>query len=271
MMQKRSMTIFFTALMAFVLLFSTTSAAIGEENPSLYESFIYGTSVQGRLLTCHRIGDPNASQSLLMVFAIHGFEDSFKQDGRLLSEIANLMIEHYRADPSILGDAVLYIVPCANPDGQEEGKSQDGFGRCNADGIDINRDFPVEWKRMTSSRYRTGSEPFATQEAQALRYLVELLKPSYGVDVHGWIDRVYGTPAMAQPFMDAFGFPYAEYSSGGKLSQYMEEQMQAAVLVELPDNTRADGFSRTCADKLIIAVDQWLKQNSMQTIEAPQP
>ncbi len=257
-MQKR----FVCALISILLLVCIAASALAQQSQNLYEAFIYGTSVQGRLLTCHRIGDPNASRSILMVFSIHGFEDSFKQDGRVLSEIANLMIEHYRADPSLLGDAVLYIVPCANPDGQEAGKSEDGFGRCNADGIDINRDFPVGWKKMTSSRYRTGAEPFSTPEAKALRYLVETVKPTYGVDVHGWIDRVYGTSDMAQPFMDAFGFPYAEYTSGGKLSQWMEEQMQAAVLVELPDNARSDGFSADCANKLIVAVDAWLLQTA---------
>lgn len=249
-------------LLVLTILICAVPCAFADD--SLYESFIYGTSVQGRLLLCHRIGNPDASKSILMVFGIHGFEDSFKRDGSVLSAIANLMIEHYRANPSLLGDAVLYIVPCANPDGQEAGESEDGFGRCNADGFDINRDFPVGWKKMTSSRYRTGNEPFTTPEAQALRYLVEKLSPTYGADVHGWINRVYGDPAMAQPFMDAFGFDYKEYRSGGMLSQWMAEEMEAAILIELPDNARSEGFAQDSATKLITALDAWLVQANPQ-------
>lgn len=253
MMKRISAIILVTLLVSCIPL-----CGMGQENDSLYESFIYGTSEQNRMLICHRIGNPEASTSILMVFGIHGFEDSFKRDGRVLGEIANQMIEHYRSDPALLGDAVLYIVPCANPDGVEAGKSQDGFGRCNANGIDINRDFPVGWKKMTSSRYKTGNEPFTSAEAKALRYLVETLSPTFGADVHGWINRVYGDPAMAQPFMDAFGFRYYEYKSGGMLSQWMAETSEAAVLIELPDNARADGFVQDCATKLIQGVDNWL-------------
>lgn len=251
-------------LLVVALLLCCVPGALAQGEPALYESFIYGSTVQGRLLLCHRIGNPEATTSVLMVFGIHGFEDSFKRDGSVLSAIAHQMIEHYKADPALLGDAVLYIVPCANPDGQEAGTSDDGFGRCNADGIDINRDFPVGWKKMSTSRYRTGDEPFSTLEAKALRYLVETISPTYGADVHGWIDRVYGDPAMAKPFMDAFGFNYTDYNSGGMLSQWMAEEMEAAVLIELPDNAKKEGFVEDSAEKLINALDAWLLQVASQ-------
>lgn len=246
-------------LLSLALLTACTTALC--EEASLYEAFTYGTSVQGRELICHRIGDPEASRSFLMVFAIHGFEDSFKRDGQVLTEIAELMIEHYRANAGQLNDYVLYIVPCANPDGQTEGKSQDGFGRCNADGIDINRDFPVEWKRMTSSRYRTGDEPFTSVEACALRDLALSLSPTYGADVHGWINRVYGDEALSAPFMEAFGFKHHEYKSGGKLSQWLDEITQGAILIELPDSARSEGFVQTSAQQLIAGLDAWMNSS----------
>ncbi len=249
---KRMLILLLTLTMLFPAL-----TAIGEEE-SLYEVFPYGTSVQGRELLCHRIGNPGASRSFLMVFAIHGFEDSFKQDGRVLTEIAEAMIAHYRLKANQLNDYVLYIIPCANPDGQTEGTSKDGFGRCNANGIDINRDFPVEWKRMTTARYQTGNEPLASPEARALYDLALSLSPTYGADVHGWINRVYGNEALSAPFMEAFGFKRAEYKSGGKLSQWLEEITQGAVLIELPDNARAEDFVQTSADQLITGLDAWM-------------
>ena len=237
------------------LVLCTVACCAAGEEAELYEVFSYGQSVQERELLCHRIGDPEAPNSFLWVFAIHGFEDNFKRDGQVLTQIAGLMIDHYREKADQLGDYVLYIVPAANPDGQEAGKSQDGFGRCNADGIDINRDFPVGWKRMTTSRYLTGKEPFASAEAQALKTLVESIHPTYGADVHGWINRVYGSSELAQPFMEAFGFKYWEYRSGGMLSQWLAEETEGSLLIELPDNARAEGFAEDCAQKLIQGLD----------------
>lgn len=240
-------------LLLFMVLLLVTgfTPSLAEEGDPLYDVFSYGTSVQERELLCHRIGDPEAAKSFLLVFAIHGFEDSFKRDGKVLTEIAGLMIEHYRANPDQLGDFVLYIVPAANPDGQEAGTSKDSFGRCNADGIDINRDFPVGWKRMRTPRYLTGEEPFSSKEAQALRDLVEQLSPTYGADIHGWINRVYGDEALVQPFMEAFGFKHTEYKSGGMLSQWLAEVTEGSLLIELPDKARKEGFAQDCAQKLI--------------------
>lgn len=244
-----------------VLLFAALPAlSFAEASEPCYEVFSYGASVQGRELLCHRIGAKDAPKSFLWVFAIHGFEDSFKQDGKVLTQIAELMIAHYRSKADQLGDYVLYIVPAANPDGQEAGRSKDGFGRCNADGIDINRDFPVGWKKMTTPRYLTGSEPFSSVEAQCLKQLAEALKPTYGADVHGWINRVYGSRELAQPFMDAFGFGHREYKSGGMLSQWLAEFTEGSLLIELPDNARRDGFAEDCASKLIRALDMWMAQ-----------
>jgi len=75
---------------------------------------------------------------------------------------------------------------------------------------------------------------------------------------------VYGDPTMAKPFMDAFGFDYKEYNSGGMLSQWMAEEMEAAILIELPNNAKADGFVDDSAKKLITALDAWLLQVASQ-------
>ena len=45
----------------------------------------------------------------------------------------------------------VYIVPCANPDGLYDGTSNVSFGRLNAEGLDINRDFPEGWVRRTAA------------------------------------------------------------------------------------------------------------------------
>lgn len=224
------------------------------------ERFVFGQSEMGRNLECVRIGD--GEKRMLVTFALHGFEDHSFRDGAYLVEIAENLIAHYEANPDRLGDYTLYVAPCVNPDGVAEGQSKDGFGRLNANGLDINRDFPEGWKRMTTPRYRTGDAPFATVEARAVQSLADQIQPHAAVDVHGWINRVYGHKELSQCFMNAFGFKHHKYNSGGKLSQWMETRCEAAVLVELPDRPTREGYVQDCAQKLIQALDQWFAQSA---------
>lgn len=221
------------------------------------ERFSFGASEQGRALECVRLGEADAESSLLMTFAVHGFEDGYAHDGRVLVEIADRLIDHYGQNPDSLMGCALYIVPCVNPDGLIDGTSKDGFGRANANGIDINRDFPAEWKPYRNTRNRTGDAPFASAEARAVRNLVEQVQPTWAVDVHGWINRVYGHEELAQVFMDSFGFGYSQYQSGGKLSQWLAQCTEAAVLVELPFSPSRAGYAESCAQKLTAALDAW--------------
>ena len=221
------------------------------------ERFVFGHSEMGRALECVRVGDEDAPKSMLMTFAVHGFEDAEDHDGRYLVEIAEKLIAHYDENPQDLCGHALYVVPCVNPDGLEEGKSKDGFGRANVNGLDINRDFPEKWTKKTTARYRTGAEPFATAEARAVRDLTQKVQPAWAADVHGWINRVYGTKELAQCFTQAFGFKHRNYSGGGMLAQWMQTQTEAAVLVELPDRPGREGYVDRNAAKLIEALNRW--------------
>ncbi len=256
-----------TGLLLLLCMLLCVPPASASEDAEHYESFIYGYSTQGRELVCHRIGSEEAPHSFLWFFAIHGFEDAFDRDGQVLTQVAQLMIDHYRSHPENLENYVLYIVPCTNPDGLEAGTSKGGFGRCNADGLDINRDFPTGWKKMTAALYLTGDAPFSTKEAQAIRDLVEKLQPTYAADVHGWMDCIYGNRELAKPFMKHVGLPYRKYSGGGMLAQWLDEVTQAGILIELPANPQRDGYAQRCSQWLIAALDELIAQ----TDQSPAP
>ena len=131
---------------------------------TLHTQFAYGQSELGRDLVCHRIGKADAETSLLMVFGIRGFEDAFERDGEVLAMIAEHIMAYYEKNVEELRSFCLYVIPTANPDGLLEGTTTDGFGRCNANEIDINRDFSVDWSKKTLDRIRTGERPFSTAE-----------------------------------------------------------------------------------------------------------
>lgn len=255
--------------------------AIGEESMvPVPEKIVYGQSVLGRELVCWRVGPDSAERSVLMVFAVHGFEDEFAADGALLCRIAEETLQFYAAEPHRLNGFSLYIVPCANPDGLLDGTSNRGFGRCNADGYDINRDFPVNFqKNQIQAGKKTGAEPFTTPEAAALRDLVTSIRPTYALDVHGYIETVYcgsdAGRAMARPFADSLGFPVRSWSAGGMQCAWLDTVTDGALLIELrtPLKERSrnggsasdlwmplDDFVQDQGGKLRAGLEEWLRQ-----------
>lgn len=243
-------------LCLLILLWSFAAGA--EEMP---RQFVYGTSEMGKELVCHVIGDENAERSLLMIFGVHGFEDDYPRDGQVLRLIAEEVIAHYEAAPDTLADCCLYVVPSANPDGLLDGKTQNGFGRCNAKGLDINRDFPVNWKKRTDDRNKTGDEPFSTAEARAIRSLVEQVTPTWAMDVHGWINASYGDGAMARTFAKPFKFTVKQPVSGGMLCSWLSTVTEEAIMLELPFSPNEGRYVRENSQRLIEGIDAWVEEN----------
>lgn len=245
---------------ACLLIIALFSSAGAEAPDDIYEEFTYGYSQSGRPLICYRIGEEDAAQSLLMIFGVHGFEDSFDHDGEILRQIAGKIIQHYAENAGALKDFRLYIVPSANPDGLIDGNTKDGFGRCNAMGLDINRDFPIGWIKRTEKRNKTGSQPFSTAEARAIRDLVEGIRPDYAMDIHGWISASYGDGEMAKVFAKPFGFSVKIPRSGGMLCSWLDTVTKEAIMLELPGKPRQDGYVDQNSKRLIEGIDQWIAQ-----------
>lgn len=159
------------------------------------KKYVFGKSSQGRNLEAYIITpeDKKYEETYVMTFAIHGFEDSYKRDGKVLVEEANKLIEYYAENPEKLKSFRLVIVPCLNPDGTIAGENNlracsDAFGRCTAKHIDMNRDFK--------------SGRFKATESRSMRKLLEKYKPDVFTDFHGWLDEVYGTSAMCSIFQN---------------------------------------------------------------------
>lgn len=121
------------------------------------------------------------TKTLFMDFAIHGFEDEYYRDGQVLVNEANALIEYFSVHTAQLKNYTLVIVPCANPDGVIAGTNNQracntAFGRCTANHIDINRDW--------------GS--FRAVETRALRDFIKQCKPTFYLNIHGWLNETLG-------------------------------------------------------------------------------
>lgn len=241
-----------------LLLCVEISTGFAEESAPLHTRFIYGQSELGRDLICHRVGKADADKSLLMVFGVHGFEDAFDRDGEVLKMIAQRIMAHYEENADDLRSFCLYVIPSANPDGLLEGTTKDGFGRCNANGIDINRDFSSDWSKQTYSRNRTGKTPFSTAEARAIRDLVERVKPDYAMDVHGWCELSFGNGKMAKIFAEPFDFEVRRLCGGGMLCAWLNTVTQESMMLELPPEPDKEEYVATTSARLIEGVNAWV-------------
>lgn len=176
--------------------------------------YVYGTSAMGYQLEAYIIkGNGSNNRIIFMDFAVHGFEDEYAKDGKVLVTLGNGLVEYYSAHPELLGNYMLVIVPCANPDGTMFGKNNyradksNAFGRCTYKGVDMNRDFM--------------SGHFKATESVALRSLMNKYKPNIYLNFHGWLDTVLGNPQLVSIFRSNVGLSGDQSNQYGESSGYI--------------------------------------------------
>ena len=76
-------------------------------------------------------------------------------------------------------DSPLLFVPCLNPDGMAENK------RTNANGIDLNRNFPTEnWEYTARDEFFGGERPASEIETKFVMEVIEEYKPTLILTLH---------------------------------------------------------------------------------------
>ncbi len=147
---------------------------------------VYGKSVMGKPLEAYEIYNASKnnkySKTLFMDFCVHGFEDEYYRDGKVLLKEAVRLVKYFTEHSSALKNFRLVIVVCANPDGTFDGKNNSransrAFGRCTAKHVDINRDFGK----------------FKGKETRALKKYILKSDPDIYMNCHGWENQVIGT------------------------------------------------------------------------------
>jgi protein MpaA len=108
-----------------------------------------GHSIRGRPIRAVLVGDPRARRAVLVVGCIHG------------NEQAGIAIAKLLAAGSTVPAVALWIVPVLNPDGVAADTRQ------NADGVDLNRNFPYRWRRLGTRGYLQYSGPHALSEPES--------------------------------------------------------------------------------------------------------
>ena len=200
-----------------------------------------GKSVLGRSIYALKAGDGNPVG--LIQYAIHGREFS----------TARLAIEQYKVG---VARGSCYFIPLVNPDGAllaERGLSSVADGekrkelllwnggnndfrlwKANANGVDLNVNFPAKWGKGASNTRTAGAEnyigkkPFSEPETVALKNFTLQVRPDYTVSYHTKGEEIYWhfyqsshtcprDKRLAEVLSRATGYPLAEAkgSAGG--------------------------------------------------------
>ncbi len=132
------------------------------------------------------------------------------------------------------------LIPCLNVDGYQR-KS-----RVNANGVDLNRNFPShDWNEShRAPRYYPGPSPQSENEVHALVRLIDEIKPIVIVHFHSWKPAIIYTGADARPYAEYFAAPSYPlqddigHPTPGSLGQYGWYQKKIPVVcIEEKDGT----------------------------------
>ncbi|GFN75897.1 carboxypeptidase d [Plakobranchus ocellatus] len=121
--------------------------------PNLSKLYDIGHSVQGRRLLVLQISSNVTQRQLLKpafkyVANMHGNEAVGRE---LMLNLASYLLVNYRTDPrvkALVDNTDIHLMPSMNPDGfavSREGDCDSLSGRYNANGVDLNRNFPEQF------------------------------------------------------------------------------------------------------------------------------
>lgn len=127
---------------------------------------VIGQSVQGRPLEVFRFG--TGPKEKMIIGGMHG------GDEYNTVELADQLIAYLQNHPEIVpADATVYILHDLNPDGVALQHGPDG--RANADGVDLNRNWPANWQKdwpregcWVATKVTGGTAPASEPETKAL-------------------------------------------------------------------------------------------------------
>lgn len=181
---------------------------IYQKTKKFYQSFsgekrIIGKSVWGRNLYAVKVG--GGSPVGLAQYAIHGREFITTELAFLHAKVGVFqgslwVLPLVNPDGALLSERGL----CATPNEEKErllalngGNKDFSLWKANANGVDLNVNFPAKWgegtknTRLAGAENYIGEKPFSEPETRALQLFTEQIKPDYTVSYHTKGEEIY--------------------------------------------------------------------------------
>jgi hypothetical protein len=211
---------------------------------------IIGYSREGRPLHLYTFG--KGDHERMIIGGIHG------GDEWNTVTLANQLIKYVDQNPDVVpDDTTLSILPNLNPDG--EARSHNKYGRVNNNGVDLNRNFPVNWQQdwdrsgcWNSLSTSGGMGPGSELETQVLINFVDTHNIEVLISYHSAALGVFpgGLPweddsiRLAKSITEASSYPFPPIDTGctysGTLADYAVSKGIAAVDLELTNHFDTD-------------------------------
>ena len=187
---------------------------------------VIGHSADRRPIVADRLGAAGACAAVLVVGSIAGDEPG-----------GISVVDALRATRAIAG-VTFWLVPDMNPDGLARGT------RVNADGVDLNRNFPFRWHAGVphGNTYYPGPGPLSEPESRATALFIRGIRPALGIWLHqpyGLVDDSQGPLWAERLLADATGLPLERLPDYPGSAIGWEDQLvpHSAFDVELPGGT----------------------------------
>jgi murein peptide amidase A len=178
--------------LALALLFAATACGgAAASDPLRRHELLLGRSVDGRPIVAIESGDFDAPRRVLVVGCIHG------------NEPAGIAVAERLARMRPPTEVDLWVVPVLNPDGVA------ARTRGNAHGVDLNRNFPWRWRRL-SGVFFSGTRPLSEPESRIGVRLIGRARPRVSIWFHQHMDLVDGSGgsrAIERRFAARVGLP----------------------------------------------------------------
>jgi murein peptide amidase A len=179
------------ALALTLMLVHAAASVASASDPAGRHQVLVGRSVEGRPIVMIETGDFDAPARVLVVGCIHG------------NEPAGIAIANRLARLHPPRELDLWIVPDLNPDGVA------ARTRGNAHGVDLNRNFPWRWQRLSGLFY-SGRRPLSEPESRVAVQMIRRARPQISIWFHQHLDLVDesgGRLAVERRFAARAGLP----------------------------------------------------------------
>lgn len=208
------------------------------------ETRTIGRSVQDRAIDAYRLGAPSASTTVVALGLMHGNEPA-----------PRATLEALRDGPTVTG-LDLWVIPILNPDGAAADI------RANANGVDLNRNFPAEWL-PEDPRFDPGPEAASEPETRAIVAFLDEVDPDVVVSLHqpyGVVDTSESKfPDLAEALGRELGLPLRHVDCTGPCHGTLTGWFNAthageAITVEFGAEPTPDYLTETAPRGLLSAV-----------------